>query len=238
MDKQTVIEGFAFTNEKTALKARHEAESIRYLQTQINMDNPRIVLEFYRKLLAEEVFETPVGLIFLKELYDRLAPIPEFRRKLSPIPTEKMAGLLSAENVSPSADAGASEAEGQPSAGADVSISQGQEIQADFQQSEGMAVLYEEKLEQAKQKVRAAERKQRQAEKETRKRKSSLRMSLAVNFFLLLVAAGMVAIALLDSTPNIINYENKIQDKYAQWEMDLEEREAKVKEKERELHLE
>ena len=56
--------------------------------------------------------------------------------------------------------------------------------------------------------------------------------------FLLLVAAGMVAIALLDSTPNIINYENKIQDKYAQWEMDLEEREAKVKEKERELHLE
>ncbi len=228
MDKQTVIEGFAFTNEKTALKARHEAESIRYLQTQINMDNPRIVLEFYRKLLAEEVFETPVGLIFLKELYDRLAPIP----------TEKMAGLLSAENVSPSADAGASEAEGQPSAGADVSISQGQEIQADFQQSEGMAVLYEEKLEQAKQKVRAAERKQRQAEKETRKKKSSLRMSLAVNFFLLLVAAGMVAIALLDSTPNIINYENKIQDKYAQWEMDLEEREAKVKEKERELHLE
>ncbi len=251
MDKQTVIEGFAFTNEKTALKARHEAESICYLQTQINMDNPRIVLEFYRKLLAEEVFETPVGLIFLKELYDRLAPIPEFRRKLSPIPTEKMAGLLSAENVSPSADAGASAAEGRPSAGAgafaaegqlptgaDVSISQGQEIQADFRQAEEMAVLYEEKLEQAKQKVRATERKQRQAEKEARKKKSSLRMSLAVNFFLLLVAAGMVAIALLDSTPNIINYENKIQDKYAQWEMDLEEREAKVKEKERELHLE
>ncbi len=93
MDKHTVIEGFAFTNEKAALKARHEAESIRYLKTQINMDNPRIVLEFYRKLLAEEVFETPVGLIFLKELYDRLAPIPEFRRKLSPIPTDNMAGL-------------------------------------------------------------------------------------------------------------------------------------------------
>lgn len=251
MDKQTVIEGFAFINEKAALKARHEAESIRYLKTQINMDNPRIVLEFYRKLLAEEVFETPVGLIFLKELYDRLAPVPEFRQKLSPIPAEKMAGLLSAENALPSADAGASAtegqpsagagasaAEGQPSAGADVSISQGQEIQADFRQAEEMAVLYEEKLEQAKQKVRATERKQRQAEKEMRKKKSSLRMSLAVNFFLLLVAAGMVAIALLDSTPNIINYENKIQDKYAQWEMDLKEREAKVKEKERELHLE
>ena len=73
-----VVGGFAFTDKKAALKARHEAESIQYLEKQINMENPRMVLEFYKKLLAEEVFETPVGLAFLSS---RMALPPSRRRR-------------------------------------------------------------------------------------------------------------------------------------------------------------
>ena len=94
-----------FTNKKAALKAQHEAESISYLRSQIHMENPRMVQGFYQKLLAEEVFETPVGLMFLKELYDGLASMPELQETLSPIPTEKMAEFLSEggdnQNLSP-----------------------------------------------------------------------------------------------------------------------------------------
>ncbi|MCI9531461.1 MAG: hypothetical protein HFH38_06890 [Lachnospiraceae bacterium] len=210
-----VVGGFAFTDKKAALKARHEAESIQYLEKQINMENPRMVLEFYKKLLAEEVFETPVGLAFLKGLYDFLAKIPEFQDGLAPIQTEKMATALLG---------GAPTGAGAPP---------GAEGQESFQRAEEMAALYEDKLNKVKQKMRSAELKQKRTEEGMRKQKSSLRFSRLLNVFFLLVVIGMFALALTDNHPNIINYENKIQDKYSQWEMDLQEREEKVREKER-----
>lgn len=244
MEKQKiVIEGFAFTNKKAALKAQHEAESISYLRSQIHMENPRMVQGFYQKLLAEEVFETPVGLMFLKELYDGLASMPELQETLSPIPTEKMAEFLSEggdnQNLSPLHSGPVSDAPVQPQAEreAEPGASPKGEKPRDFQQAEEMASFYEDKLTQAKQKVRSAEQKQRRAEEAMRKKKSSLRISMAVNFFLLLVAVGMIIIALMDDNPNIINYENQILDKYSQWEMELEDREAQIKEKEKELNI-
>lgn len=240
-DQKIVIEGFAFTDKKAALKARHEAESISYLRSQINMDNPRMVQGFYQRLLAEDVFETPVGILFLKELYDYLAPMPEFQGMLSPIPTEKMARFLLGEGHSPGvaqlhADS-APEVPAQPQAKPGTEAALEKEKPEDFRQAEEMASFYEEKLDQAKQKVRSADRKQKRAEEAVRKKKSSLRISMAVNFFLLLVAAGMIVIALMDDSPNIINYENEILDKYSQWEMELEDREAQIKEKEKELNI-
>lgn len=47
----------------------------------------------------------------------------------------------------------------------------------------------------------------------------------------------MFVIAMTGNRPNILNYERVIQNKYAQWEAELEEREAVVKEKERELQI-
>ncbi len=228
MERQmTVVGGFAFFDKKAALKARHEAESIRYLKSQIKMENPRMVLEFYKKLMAEEVFETPVGLMFLKELYDYLIQFPEFKAGLEPIQTDKMARFLlggtSAE--APFGDK-ASQLQNPPL----EEEGQGRE---EFQREEEMASLYEEKLSKAKQKVHSAEQRQKRAEEGLRKRKSSLRLSRILNVFFLLVVIGMLVITLADNQPNILNYENKILDKYAQWEMELEEREAQLKEKER-----
>ena len=47
----------------------------------------------------------------------------------------------------------------------------------------------------------------------------------------------MVIITLMDSNPNILNYENRIVDRYAEWERELEEREQNIKEREQELNL-
>ena len=51
------------------------------------------------------------------------------------------------------------------------------------------------------------------------------------------MAIGMIVITLLDDSPNIINYKNKILNQYTEWERELKEREQLIKEKEQELGL-
>ena len=65
-----------------------------------------------------------------------------------------------------------------------------------------------------------------------------LRASLWLNLALFLIAAGMIAIALLGETTNVLNYRYKLENDYAAWEQELNERENAIREKERELKLE
>ena len=65
-----------------------------------------------------------------------------------------------------------------------------------------------------------------------------LRYSVWINIFLIIVVVGMFVISLMGETPNIVNYRFRIQDEYAAWEQELMEREAEIKERERELSLE
>ena len=70
------------------------------------------------------------------------------------------------------------------------------------------------------------------------KTKVYLGTSVLVNLTLLAAIIGMFVISLLGDTPNMINYRHRIEDEYSAWEQELTEREARIKEKERELNLE
>ena len=59
-----------------------------------------------------------------------------------------------------------------------------------------------------------------------------LKISLCVNAILVVCVVAMFAMALTSDSPTIINYENKLIDKYAAWEQELDEREAALKERE------
>lgn len=52
-----------------------------------------------------------------------------------------------------------------------------------------------------------------------------------------LVIAGMFAITLTSRTPTIIDYEIKLQNKYSEWDKQLTQREAQIREKEAQLNL-
>ena len=70
------------------------------------------------------------------------------------------------------------------------------------------------------------------------KEQNKLRMSVVANFAL---AVSILLIFLITATSGettILNYEKKLQDKYAQWEQQLTEREKAVREEEQELELE
>lgn len=59
------------------------------------------------------------------------------------------------------------------------------------------------------------------------------KLMTGVSIVLAVCVIAMFAIQMSVGSPNILNYENKIIDKYAQWEQQLEEREAAVREREK-----
>lgn len=71
---------------------------------------------------------------------------------------------------------------------------------------------------------------------ENRKSRRAFHWSVVINCFAAAVIVIMFAIAMSSSSPTVLNYENKLQDKYAVWEQELKEREAAVSEKERMLY--
>lgn len=73
-----------------------------------------------------------------------------------------------------------------------------------------------------------------------RKRKEffPLKTSIFLNVLLAILVVAMLYISTTGSNPNVLNYERSLQDKYAAWEQELMEREAAIREKERELLLE
>lgn len=56
--------------------------------------------------------------------------------------------------------------------------------------------------------------------------------------FLVVALIAMMVIALVSDNPNILNYERVLQDKYASWELDLNQREDIIRQKELELKRE
>ena len=71
------------------------------------------------------------------------------------------------------------------------------------------------------------------AKAEMKKMKNGYRTSVIVNIFLVIVIIALFAIALNSDNPNILNYKTVIENQYADWEQNLEERERALKEKER-----
>lgn len=67
--------------------------------------------------------------------------------------------------------------------------------------------------------------------------RATLRKSVLLNILLIFVVIAMFVITLTGKNPNILNYEQKLTDKYAGWEQELTEREAAIREKERELQI-
>ncbi len=65
--------------------------------------------------------------------------------------------------------------------------------------------------------------------------KKEYKVSLMLNLVLFVVIGILYYVLLKSETPNMINYENAIADKYATWEQELTERENVIREKEIEL---
>ena len=61
--------------------------------------------------------------------------------------------------------------------------------------------------------------------------------SVIANIILVLAVACMFGIAIKTDNPNILNYETALTNKYAAWEQELSQREAVIREKEKQLQI-
>lgn len=190
--------GFVFRTKKEAELAQREIERTKYLRQKLDMENPNAVFSIYQNLIEQDLFETPVGYCFLKELRDYLLMIP----------------AISNEEVLA--------------------------IPIRYPQTE------EEEKKQKKEQKKEEQRKERQREKEKAKNKKEQKKEgknykgrcqffMVTSLILLISVVSMMLLAATSDNVNILNYENKLIDKYSSWEQELEEREQAVKEQEQAL---
>ena len=190
--------GFVFRTKKEAELAQREIEGTKYLRQKLDMENPNAVFSIYQNLIEQDLFETPVGYCFLKELRDYLLMIP----------------AISNEEVLA--------------------------IPIRYPQTE------EEEKKQKKEQKKEEQRKERQREKEKAKNKKEQKKEgqnykgrcqffMVTSLILFISVVSMMLLAATSDNVNILNYENKLIDKYSSWEQELEEREQAVKEQEQAL---
>lgn len=89
--QEFLVEGFLFQQEEMAEKAKREAEGIKYIKAKTSMDNPAVVLQVYDKIIEQQLFETPIGVGYLRELQEYLRTVPAIRNEdIKPIPVEEI----------------------------------------------------------------------------------------------------------------------------------------------------
>lgn len=85
--------GFLFHDEKQAALALKESQKIQYLEAKIDYGELRKVQAIYEKAIQENVFETVVGLYYLKGIRDFLIrEEPGYEELLPPVP-DPVSGL-------------------------------------------------------------------------------------------------------------------------------------------------
>lgn len=178
---ELVVEGFRFCNEADADLAREEEKKIQYIMGRLNYGEPQGVLTIYNKMIANRIFTTPVGSVFLNQIRDFLIDskqIPE--EDIMPIPVHTVfSSTLEDEPVKPR---------------------------------------------------RITPPKIKTFEKEYNFSKVMIALLVALVF-------GMFYITLHADNPNILNYKKAIENQYSTWEEDLSNREAVIRQKELELHI-
>lgn len=85
-----LVDGFLFQKEEDTEKAKREAEGIQYIKKKTSMENPRMVWQVYDRIIEQKMFETPVGMAYLRELQEYLLKNPAIDNDdIKPIPTDE-----------------------------------------------------------------------------------------------------------------------------------------------------
>lgn len=174
------FEGYQFISDEDLKMAKEEAQRINYISEKLSANDPESVLLVYNKSIQSNVFTSPVGLDFLKN-------VQSYLKKSEAIDESRILDIPIRYSIS---DA---------------------------------LVLHENARYDSLNK------------KEKKSYKYEFRSSLLINGILIILVILMFVITLKSDNPNILNYKNALENKYATWEQELSEREMELKQKELEL---
>lgn len=63
-----IVEGYWFASDREADMARTEAEKVHFLEERMNYENPQSVYAIYQRAIDNRLFQTPVGIEYLRKL--------------------------------------------------------------------------------------------------------------------------------------------------------------------------
>ncbi len=212
-----VIGDFSFETEEEAREAQKEVQAISYIMKEIDNEDPKAVLAAYQQMIKKDLFHTKLGLGFLEDMRKQLLALPEIdAADLPPVPSlspkpETDRILIKEEVPAP------------------------KEIVEKKEEPKPAAKQRTERKTAAKQRT---ERKTvgEKMEVELKRYKKLSRLLLIACITMLIIIIGMFAINATSQNPTILNYEEKIVDKYASWEEELDAREQELNEREQKLN--
>ncbi len=181
------VGGFLFETEEEAEWAKRELEGVRFIRQKTDLKNPETVFQVYQNLIRQDLFETPIGYCFLKELREYLLMVPAVRN-------EDVAAIT-------------------------VHLPKEEKKRKKKERSS------KETTESVEEKNQKKERKEKNRDYKTR-----CHFFMITTLILAVSVATMMFLAATSDNIHILNYENKLIDKYSAWEQELEEREQQLKE--------
>ncbi|MDE7435178.1 MAG: hypothetical protein K2N01_05095 [Lachnospiraceae bacterium] len=212
-DFRRELAGYEFVSEEQRQQAEKELDAIHYIQQNIDPEQPGMVLEIYRQILDQQLLHTPVGQDFLMSLYDYLVRTPLLEGMEIPAPPQLQS---SGEVPLPAkAEPTVKSASGKKTA---LPIDLPDESLRDKVRQKGIEAQTLRRAQAGEQKLKT--------------RCQWLWFVIVVEF---LIIVAMFGISLTSGSTTILNYENKIINKYELWEQELEQREAAVLEREQAL---
>lgn len=212
-DFRRELAGYEFVSEEQRQQAEKELDAIHYIQQNIDPEQPGMVLEIYRQILDQQLLHTPVGQDFLMSLYDYLVRTPLLEGMEIPAPPQLQSSV---EVPLPAkAEPAVKSASGKKTA---LPIDLPDESLRDKVRQKGIEAQTLRRAQAGEQKLKT--------------RCQWLWFVIVVEF---LIIVAMFGISLTSGSTTILNYENKIINKYELWEQELEQREAAVLEREQAL---
>lgn len=241
-----VIGDFSFETEEDAREAQKEVQAISYIMKQIDNEDPKAVLAAYQQMVKKDLFHTKLGLGFLEDMRKQLLALPEIdAADLPPVPSlppkPQTERLLIKEEEAPAPKRPVEKKEGAklaPKPGAEEKRAGGKSASRPTRQTKEEKV---EKVEKASRKEKKQKEKIEDLTPEKmmvalKRYKKLSRLLLIACITMLLIIIGMFVINATSQNPTILNYEEKIINKYASWEEELDAREQELNEREQKLN--
>ena len=217
MWENLTVKGFSFESAAEYSEAKHEAESIDYICSRMDADNPEIALKIYTKLLERNNLHTIVGISFLKVLRDRITAAgicsdEELRSIHAPV-------LVFSDVTLDTGDENALERDNISSESAD-NIEGAMPAEDDDNPTEMRRLNRDINM------YREREKKLKTVAEHYRTLSRSLIIIAAA---LAVIVAALLGLSIYNNNLEVKDAEIAIQDKYAAWEEELEAREALIK---------
>lgn len=223
MRDNLTVHGFYFESSGEYVEAKREAEAIEYISLKMDINNPQIAMKVYYKLLERQNLHTIVGLTFLKELHDRIVS----------------AGLIEEKNIKSimiKANTGGKTITEYGDEEALVTDTHNHNNADEIEEDEGVR--------EAIQKVQTTEKEQNLKFSREREKKlktvadyyhTKVKKCYIIITALALIIAAMFGISIYNGSFSSNNAEIELQNKYAAWEEELQNRENELKERESRL---